>query len=285
MKFPNYILLFISSIFIKNINAISTECADETSEYRDCLDFLGYDSLELETKYSINDFCSVFEEKECAKFVNDISKSNTVCYSETEKRQSDLSTIEPIMRMRIAYMLFCAKGTNGDYCPFSDHVKGLYEDIDEYTTELSDYQLEILTDDCNDQNCNARMISLKSIIETYEKIINNLFDEGEETSILKEPILKLYNNKIFNIYKNGECNSISKVSLINDDNKNNDSKNSSSGAANLQKITYSFNVVNSLLLILSTRVYISFLGFKFRQVAIPPAYKSKSMTNTFLPIK
>jgi len=241
MKFSNYILLFISSIFIKRINAISEECENETSEYMTCLDYLGYDSLELETKSSINDFCSIFDEKECTKFVNDISKSDTKCYSETEKRQSDLSTIESVLRMRIAYMIFCAKEKNGEYCPVSDHLKGVFEDIDDYTTELSDYELEILADDCKDENCKARMVNLKSVMETYDKIVNNLYDEGETTSILKEPILKLYNSKIYNIYKNGQCNSLTNISSIDDDNKNNDSKNSgsNSGAANLQKITYS----------------------------------------------
>jgi len=212
MKLFSNILLCTSSIlFIKRINALSTECAEEAAKYRDCLDILDYDSLELDTKQSVVDFCSLFDDEKCSAFVTDISKTTTTCYTEDATDMSDLSTGEPVIGMKIAYMLFCAKGESGNTCPASSFIQQSFADAENFNPYDIEDHLDPFTSDCNDEACKTRMVNLKDVTDLYDKILNTLYDEGENVSVLDEPILKLYNERFYSIYKNGQCNAIKGV--------------------------------------------------------------------------
>jgi len=212
MKFLNNVLLCTSSIlFIKGINTLSTECAEEAAKYRDCLDILDYDSLELDTKQSVVNFCSLFNDAKCNAFVSDINKTTTTCYADDTTDVSDLSTGEPVIRMKIAYMLFCAKGETGNTCPASTFIQEAFADAENFSLYTIEDHLEPFTGDCTDEACKTRMVNLKDVADLYDKILNSLYDEGDAVSVLDEPILKLYNEKFYSIYKNGQCDAIKNI--------------------------------------------------------------------------
>ncbi|OUM63464.1 hypothetical protein PIROE2DRAFT_61279 [Piromyces sp. E2] len=210
-------------------------CLAEVQKYNECLGSLGISSSSsssstssfsnTESAEDLKKFCTAVEGNACKAFLSDINNSQSACINVENPVIADMISGGLHQPLRAQYQLFCSKDTTGKVCPLSQF---LLENLGKYDTitDLTSQQLEMITTDCKDGSCNARMVAFLNYSESMPILASKLTEtmgesvgamlETSLSSILDENLTTLV-NKVSSYYKNKECGAADNT--INDDNK------------------------------------------------------------------
>ena len=239
------LLLVIGRILAEDVESeqsfeISEECQAELKKYEDCLSNFNMESENgnnmMESKESIQKFCTTIESNDCKAFLADISKAETPCINSASPNPVDLMMGMAILSLKISHSLVCAKGNDGNICPLGkylqDHTSELVNDNDsEENAEvtLNSEQLQALANDCSDSKCNARMLSMFDFIASIENMFTTIDENPSISSVDSSEIIGGISSYI-SYYKEKKCSAISNSESSSGGTNSSDTSNTSSGS-------------------------------------------------------
>ena len=224
------------SSIINQLTNPTEECQTEVKKYQECVN--GKSSMVKDgTKEEIQAFCNSFDQTTCKDFFNDINKSESACLNTKEPNIADIVSNLDFFAAKLGYQIYCAKGKDEKLCPLSQYIVDNADKLESKDQTLTVDQLKIIASDCRDDNCQARLISLKETSDNIMTIIANIGESGAQMagqmtgSFLPSNATSAIFDKYYPSFKEKKCESI-----VN----SKDGVNNSSDANTLKKITFTF---------------------------------------------
>ncbi|ORX49256.1 hypothetical protein BCR36DRAFT_583859 [Piromyces finnis] len=229
MKFLYFGLLFLAaknvfaqddlSSVMNGLSGYSEECTKELEGYEGCLDLENLSIVEnLDKPESIKKFCSEFESDKCSKYVKDITKTDSVCLKKDNENFMDMMAGLINYSLKVTYLAYCAKGSDGKLCPYSQYITDNIKTIDSNksdTTEMTEEEKKILNETCKNTKCIENLESINNIVKALNEMSNA--NDNVNTSI---------DTNKFNLYSDFKCENVN-------------SSDNSSSATTLLKFTFS----------------------------------------------
>eukprot|EP00833_Pecoramyces_ruminatium_P005183 jgi/Orpsp1_1/1179215/evm.model.c7180000068456.1 len=217
----------------EELATFSDDCLKELDEYKSCIDHYPsiYDGNDLD------DYCKIFESGNCKSLIDDLNVENSNCFKNNSSSKDDYINGLLLFTEKYYYTNFCTRTTSGKICPFSEYLLNI---------ENSNNILESISEDCQDSNCNKRIIDNEEIFGKLNILLSD--DETSELTVQRE----LYSNFIQN-YKDKTCSAIitsnSSINSYINDNDNNKGNEENSSISN-KKNTFPYIVMISLIVFL-----------------------------------
>jgi len=199
----------------------SSECETEYAKYSKCIN--DFRMIDVDSYGAINYLCSFMDKSKCKSFLKDVSLAESSCINaaktSTKTDATTSSTIDEdtglvILNLRLQYQTYCSTDNYGDICPLSfyimDTISTVYygdedgdQKIDDFTTiginEIKFDDLRKIGNECREDQCNARILSLK---ELSDYITKNELDL--ESPLIKSEFMSTY----YTHFKEKTCNVI-----------------------------------------------------------------------------
>jgi len=228
MKFLifGFLLLTLRRTLADDASSMPSEkCLNEINKYNGCLESIDDTFMNsMETSETLKKFCSNFDNDKCTNFITDATKAESACLSKDNTNMVDQFSGLIYTTLKVTYSAYCAKGSDGKTCPFSEYLVENVATIDN-TTDLDDAGRKALANDCRDSKCHDRLMSLKDISSLLDSIGDD--DTSTDTTTTTTSSSSIDNlEKYFENYSKNQCGAI-------------DGSSSSSDASTIIRFTFS----------------------------------------------
>ncbi|ORX41900.1 hypothetical protein BCR36DRAFT_169320, partial [Piromyces finnis] len=221
-------------------------CLVEVEKYKDCM--ANYYVEEMNSTEAITAFCSTMDSEICQAFVEDAFQSTSACISIENPNPADIIAGGLAIVARAQYQLYCARDTFGEVCPLSQYLIENYEKVEPRKKIEVQPEPDAIFSDCDDEQCNTRMLTLTKIMETISNLSDNLLAlENSTTQVINNIYSNFLNHTLSNIihhtfsyYQNKECNEAATATTIIINDINNEDKLSSNSFTKIKK---SFTII------------------------------------------
>ncbi|OUM61518.1 hypothetical protein PIROE2DRAFT_62460 [Piromyces sp. E2] len=177
-------------------------CREEYAKYAEFVEEI--DKIDIESGEQFQQFCSVFDKPKYKYILDSMSTTEFVCTPSSNMLTKVLEGAETIVEIKINYLMYCAKDKKGNYCPVTDYAIIHYDIINETQDDITDEQLDVITKDCKNEECNERMLMIINSYDEYLRILSQIYDfnaDYENNPYFMSQLLFGYQE----FYKNKKC--------------------------------------------------------------------------------
>ncbi|ORX87965.1 hypothetical protein BCR32DRAFT_324161, partial [Anaeromyces robustus] len=206
--------LFIFGLLV-SIGYVLAGCDEDYPKYKSCAS-KAVQFTKFKSKEEVETYCKSFDVSECKDFLEIVSTP-----SECLKDNNNMTLVAGL---QLPYLAYCSKNKDNENCPITKFIVENFTEFDNINVkDLSDTLKETIINDCKDEECNKRMVTIGQSLEepllknVAPSIFGNVYD---------------FFTMLYGSYKEKKCDTIT----TNDGNKNDEN----SSARTMTKITYSF---------------------------------------------